>query len=113
MFTTGFARDLAERPIATFAEALAALLIADGLGVLETDWVAMLSAAGATALIALLKGVAAYKLGDNATGASLLSDPPPRVERNEGGWMVFPVIAGKRGSLRGRIGDPFEDDRDE
>ena len=81
MFTTGFARDLAERTIATFAEALAALLIADGLGVLETDWVAMLSAAGATALIAMLKGVAAYKLGDNATGASLLADPPPRVER--------------------------------
>ena len=27
MFTTGFARDLAERTIATFAQALAALLI--------------------------------------------------------------------------------------
>ena len=91
MFTTGFARDLAERTIATFAEALAALLIADGLGVLETDWVAMLSAAGATALIALLKGVAAYKLGDNATGASLLSDPPPRVERGASDVVVILV----------------------
>ena len=91
MFTTGFARDLAERTIATFAEALAALLIADGLGVLETDWVAMLSAAGATALIALLKGVAAYKLGDNATGASLLTDPPPRVERGASDVVVILV----------------------
>ena len=91
MFTTGFARDLAERTIATFAEALAALLLADGLGVLETDWVAMLSAAGATALIALLKGVAAYKLGDNATGASLLSDPPPRVERGASDVVVILV----------------------
>ena len=91
MFTTGFARDLAERTIATFAEALAALLIADGLGVLETNWVELLSAAGATALIALLKGVAAYKLGDNATGASLLSDPPPRVERGASDVVVILV----------------------
>lgn len=83
MFSTGFARDLAERTIATFAEALAALLLAAGVGVLELNWTDALSLAGMTALIALLKGIGAYKLGDNETGASLLTEAPPRVERGE------------------------------
>ena len=91
MFTTGFARDLAERTIATFAEALAALLIAGNVGVLEVGWRDALSLAGMTALVSLLKGVAAYKLGDNATGASLLSDPPPRVERGASDVVVILV----------------------
>jgi hypothetical protein len=80
MFTKAFARDLAERTIATFAEAFAVLLAAAGVGVLEVDWVTALSLAAMTALVALLKGVAAgYK--DPETGASVLSDPPPQVER--------------------------------
>ena len=63
MFSPAFLKDLGERTLATFAEALAALL----------------------------KGVAAYKLGDNATGASLLSDPPPRVERGASDVVVILV----------------------
>jgi hypothetical protein len=83
MFSTNFARDLAERTIATFAEAFAVLLAASGVGVLEVDWVTALSLAAMTALIALLKGVAAgYK--DPVTGASVLSEPPPRVKRDHG-----------------------------
>lgn len=80
MWTAAFWRDLAERVVATFAEALAALLLASGVGLLDVGWVDSLSLAGMTALVSLLKGVAAYKLGDNATGASALSSPPPRVE---------------------------------
>lgn len=86
MFTTAFARDLAERTIATFAEAFAVLLAAAGVGVLDVDWLTALSLAGMTALVALLKGIAAgYK--DPETGASVLSDPPPRVRRNEHGHV--------------------------
>ena len=92
MFSTGFARDLAERTLATFAEALAALLLAAGVGVLEVGWVDALSLAGMTALIALLKGVGAYKLGDNETGASLLTEAPPRVERGESTLVVVLAV---------------------
>lgn len=80
MWTTAFWRDLAERVVATFAEALATLLLASGVGLLEMHWVTALSLSGMTALVAFLKGIAAYKLGDSKTGASALSDPPPRVE---------------------------------
>lgn len=80
MWTTAFWRDLTERVIATFAQALAALLLGAGVGLLEVGWVDSLSLAGMAGLIALLKGIAAYKLGDAETGASALRTPPPRVE---------------------------------
>lgn len=80
MFTRNFLRDLAERVVATFAEAWAALLLASGMGLIDAPWQTSASVAGMTALVALLKGIAAgYKDAD--TGASLLSDPPPRVDR--------------------------------
>ena len=90
MFTTGFARDLAERTIATFAQALAALLIADGTGLLNANWVDTLSVAGMAALLSVLKGVGAYGL-ENETGASLIGDPPPRVERGASDVVVILV----------------------
>lgn len=80
MFTRAFLRDLAERVVATFAQALAALLVAAGAGLLDTDWVTAVSVAGMTAFVSLLKGVAARGLGDDETGASLLPSPPPRVD---------------------------------
>lgn len=79
MFSSAFLRDLFERAVSTFAQALAALLIADGTGLLNANWVDALSVAGMAALLAILKGVGAYGL-ENETGASLLSDPPPKVE---------------------------------
>lgn len=84
MLTTAFARDLAERVIATFAQALAAMFVANGTGLLEADWVTSLSVAGMTALVSLLKGVAAGAV-DSETGASLLPDPPPKVGRDDAG----------------------------
>lgn len=80
MFTRAFLRDLTERVIATFCQALAALLIASGTGLLDTSWGTALSLAGMTAFVSLLKGVAARGLGDDETGASLLPSPPPRVD---------------------------------
>ena len=79
MFSPAFLKDLGERTLATFAEAFAALLIASGAGLLDADWLTAASVAGMTALVTLLKGVAAYKI-DHTTGASLLTDPPPRVQ---------------------------------
>jgi hypothetical protein len=79
MFSTAFLRDLLERAVATFAQALAAVLIASGTGLLDTGWVTALSVAGMAALLAVLKGLGAYAY-DRETGASALSEPPPRVE---------------------------------
>lgn len=84
MFSTAFLRDLAERAVATFAQALAAVLIASGTGLLDTSWGTSLSVAGMAALLAVLKGVGAYAY-DRETGASALPDPPPRVEPEQRG----------------------------
>lgn len=62
----------AERSIKTFAQALAALLIADGTGLLESDWAARLSAAGMAALISVLTSVASNGTGD--PGPSLVGE---------------------------------------
>ena len=90
MWTTAFLRDLAERVVATFAQALAALLLAQGTGLLDASWTVALSAAGMTALLSLLKGIAAAGI-DSETGASLLPNPPPRVDR-EAGAVNWPYV---------------------
>ena len=91
MWTTAFLRDLAERVVATFAQALAALLLAQGTGLLDASWTVALSAAGMTALLSLLKGIAAAGI-DSETGASLLPNPPPRVDRTDAGQVNWPYV---------------------
>ena len=44
------------KPGRTFAQALAAALVADGTGLLDTDWKAKLSMAGMAALLGFLQG---------------------------------------------------------
>jgi hypothetical protein len=44
------------KPGRTFAQVLAAALVADGTGLLDTDWKAKLSVAGMAALIGFLQG---------------------------------------------------------
>lgn len=65
-FNKGFFSDLAERTIATFAQALIAVLSGMGFGLLEVDWLAAFSVAGFAALLAILKGFA----GDLASAES-------------------------------------------
>lgn len=77
MRTRGFWVDVFERAASTFAQALAALLAADGLGVTDAPWPAALSVAAMAALLSVLKSVAATKVGDPDTGALLPSDQPP------------------------------------
>lgn len=64
MWTLAFWRAAAERAIKTFAQTLAALLVADGTGLLDSAWVARLSVAGMAALVSLLTSVGS----DVATG---------------------------------------------
>lgn len=57
MFTRSFWQDAAERTARTFAQALIGA-IGVGAGILDIDWKAALSVAGAAALVALLSAVA-------------------------------------------------------
>jgi hypothetical protein len=62
IFTKKFLLDAGERTINTFAQTLAAVLLAAGFGITgfeSVEWSGVLSVAGAAALIALLKSVSA------------------------------------------------------
>ena len=63
MFTKIFLKAAVERSIKTFAQALAALLVADGTGLLDTDWGTQLSVAGMAALVSVLTSVGSGTIG--------------------------------------------------
>lgn len=73
MWTAAYWKDLSERVLATFAGSLVTLWGAGGLNLLHVDWRLDLGIAGATALVALVKGLAAKSVGDPSSAALLLS----------------------------------------
>lgn len=73
MWTATFWRDLGERALKTAAQAVVALLVADGTGLLATNWGAVLSTAGMATLLSVLSSVASNALSPDGT-ASLLPD---------------------------------------
>lgn len=81
MFSLAFAKATAERVIATFAEALAAFLVANAVGVLDADWQTGASVAALAAVVALLKALAASQIG--LEGPSLANEvvapPAPKL----------------------------------
>lgn len=66
---SAFIKATLERAIKTFAQVLAALLVANGTGLLDTDWVSAGSTAGMAALLSILTSVASDRIG--ADGPSL------------------------------------------
>lgn len=60
-----------ERAVKTFAQAEAALLIAGGTGILETDWTTSLSVSGMAAVVSVLTSVGSDAL--TGGGPSLTS----------------------------------------
>jgi hypothetical protein len=58
MWTALFWRGLGERAVKTFAQALIAVLGANGVGLLNADWGGALSAAGMAALLSVLTSFA-------------------------------------------------------
>lgn len=66
-FKPSFWSDLSERVIASFGGGFLAALGVDQVGLLDISWQATLSFAGGTALVSLLKGIAAKKVGDPET----------------------------------------------
>lgn len=71
IFTAAFAKATAERAISTAAQSAIAMLSADGLGVLNTDWGQVGSVTALAAILSILKALAASQLGDG--GPSLTS----------------------------------------
>lgn len=57
IFTLAFLKGAAERAVKTFAQTLAALIGAGQLGVLDVDWVTVLSVAGLAAIASVLTSV--------------------------------------------------------
>ncbi|MGW0522836.1 holin [Crossiella sp. NPDC003009] len=63
-----FWRSATERALKTLAQALVAVLGADGIGLLNAPWTAALSAAGMAALLSLLTSVASSgSVGDSGS----------------------------------------------
>lgn len=67
-----FAKATAERAAKTFAQALAALLVADGTDLLDTDWGDRLSVAGMATLLSVLSSIASGQFGND--GPSLANE---------------------------------------
>lgn len=65
IFTAAFWSAAFERAVKTFAQAEAALLLAAGTGILDTDWTTSLSVSGMAGVISVLTSVGS----DVATGS--------------------------------------------
>lgn len=65
MFTKAFLLATLERAIKTFAQSLAALLVADGTDLLTTNWGDRLSVAGMAAVVSVLTSVASGSFGQS------------------------------------------------
>ncbi len=74
MFTGSFVTALVERAVKTFAQALAALLVADGTGILDTNWGDNLSVSGMAALVSVLTTVASGAA--NGTASAVKAEIP-------------------------------------
>lgn len=77
MFTTAFLLATIERAIKTLAQTAAALLVADGTGLLNTDWLALLSVAGMAAVVSVLTSIGTGAVTDgspSAIDAEVLAD---------------------------------------
>lgn len=76
MWTAGFWKATAERALRTFAQSLAAVLVAGATTLLDVDWKAALATAGMATLLAVLTAVGAANVG--ARGPGLTETPSTR-----------------------------------
>ena len=77
IFTRAFWAATLERAVKTFAQAEAALLLAAGTGILDTDWTTSVSVSGMAAVISVLTSVGsdvATGSGPSLTNAEVVED---------------------------------------
>lgn len=72
IYTGDFWRAASERSVKSLAYGLGAILIGNGTGLLDTDWVGVLSVAGMGALLSILGSIAS-DASTGGTGPSLTS----------------------------------------
>jgi len=73
MWTLDFWKDVAERAVKTFAQSLAAGLVAGATGLLDVEWAVVLSVAGLVTLASVLTSVASAPFSSKGT-ASLVPE---------------------------------------
>lgn len=73
MWTLDFWKDTAERAIKTFAQAVVAGLTAGVTGILEVDWITVVSVSALAALVSVLTSVASAPFSSRGT-ASLVAE---------------------------------------
>jgi hypothetical protein len=73
--TMRFLRELVERAVKTFAQALVAVLGAGATNLIEVPWGGALAAAGFAALLSVLTSVASAPWGDPATPSLVTEEP--------------------------------------
>jgi hypothetical protein len=73
MWTLEFWKDLGERAIKTFAQSLATGIVADATGLLDVEWVTLLSVAGLITLASVLTSLASAPFSSKGT-ASLVTE---------------------------------------
>ena len=76
MFTRRFWTLTAERMIKTFAQTLASVLVASGVGLFSAGWAAAVSAAGMAAVVSVLTSVGSLKIGPADSPSVVENDPP-------------------------------------
>lgn len=64
--TKKFWKDAAERAAKTFAQAAVAVLGAGATGLLEVEWLSVVSVSGLAALVSVLTSVASANVGDES-----------------------------------------------
>lgn len=64
MWTKAFWLNVAERAVKTFAQSAGAVLLVDGLGVLDVDWTAVGSVAALAAIVSVLTSIATSAIGE-------------------------------------------------
>ncbi|MEV5610071.1 holin [Streptomyces sp. NPDC052225] len=87
IWTIGFWKATAERAIRTFAQALAAVLVAKATNLFEVDWPAALGTAGLATLLAVLTAVGTAGVGPHGPG--ILETPTPEA-------VPAPAVAGEQ-----------------
>ena len=66
MWTKNFWKQAAERAVKTFAQGAGALLVGEGLGLVNVDWATVGSVAGLAAVASILTSVASAPFGEQA-----------------------------------------------
>lgn len=96
IFTATFWRAAAERGAKATAWALSSTLIANGTGLIDTDWRGVLSVAGMAGLLSVLGSIASDAAtsgtGPSLTNAETLDPPPPGPENGASDLVVLAAV---------------------